>query len=602
MAYNPARFAADSGGLIPAPYGRACAGCARAKCKCFYQEGGQTCERCQRLGKQCEPAVAVRKRKAQTQPPPPVPSRLEGKLDDIVSLLRSQAAHKESHANTPSMTDGSPSAASVSATYAAVSPPTRDPDVAISTVSSIVHLSRPSEDVTPSPVAEDVAAHRLSPRVAEASLDDFRRSFLPMFPFAYIPDSMTAADVCRGKPFLWLVVMALSSKDVSRQFAMEETIWHIISQRIVAEHLADLDLLLGVICFASWSHYFKKDKPFMTMLSQLAAALAMELNIHKDVPQARTARRENLTPQVRTMEERRTMLAVFHLTCSTWTAYRKTEPLRWTRYLENCLRMLRDNAETSLDVTLATQVECQLIANKLTCAGLDEATERDAGATTAVLVNVLLSQLSGIRRNLPQGIQSERAVQFYLSHTEITIREALAARPRTESADSLMQFRRLEDLELLMGSAERWLDAFTHMPLADWVGVNVDVFAQFTHTLVVVLRLNTVSEPGWDLQESCRRADVLEILDRACDTIDRVPPAIGMVDAKGPRSGLFFKTTYLLKAIKSLFVAEMGPKDGVSILDDFLMNLENEPWLSDILGPSWDAQFEGAMDMPFGAA
>lgn len=215
-------------------------------------------------------------------------------------------------------------------------------------------------------------------------------------------------------------------------------------------------------------------------------------------------------------------------------------------------------------------------------------------------------------------------MQFYLSHTEITIREALAARPRTESADSPMQFRRLEDLELLMGSAERWLDAFTHMPLADWVGVNVDVFAQFTHTLVVVFRLNTVSEPGWDLQESCRRADVLEILDRACDTIDRVPPAIGMVDAKGPRSGLFFKTTYLLKAIKSLFVAEMGPsalagsrppsinsgmdeadpvaEDGVSILDDFLMNLENEPWLSDILGPSWDTQFEGAMDMPFGAA
>lgn len=54
----------------------------------------------------------------------------------------------------------------------------------------------------------------------------------------------------------------------------------------------------------------------MTMLSQLAVALAMELNIHKDVPQARTARRENSTPQVRTMEERRTMLAVFHLTCS----------------------------------------------------------------------------------------------------------------------------------------------------------------------------------------------------------------------------------------------------------------------------------------------
>lgn len=46
--------------------------------------------------------------------------------------------------------------------------------------------------------------------------------------------------------------MSLTTKFVSQQFAMEEVIWHIISRRIVAQQIAELDLLLGLVCFASW--------------------------------------------------------------------------------------------------------------------------------------------------------------------------------------------------------------------------------------------------------------------------------------------------------------------------------------------------------------
>lgn len=65
----------------------------------------------------------------------------------------------------------------------------------------------------------------------------------------------------------------------------------------------------------------------MTMLSQVAVSVAFELGIQKDVNRnstprnqshgpSRQLRAEPPRPTVRTMEERRTILAVFHLTSS----------------------------------------------------------------------------------------------------------------------------------------------------------------------------------------------------------------------------------------------------------------------------------------------
>lgn len=143
------------------------------------------------------------------------------------------------------------------------------------------------------------------------------------------------------------------------------------------------------------------------------------------------------------------------------------------------------------------------------------------------------------------------------------------------------------------------------MPLIDWVGITVDIFAQFTQALVALFKITTLQEHGWDLAEVRRRADVFSILDSSSDSVNRVPAALGMVDAEGPRSGLFFKTSYLLRAIKTLFLTEMpqalrpdslqsqiGAGDGSNLHGDaedaqpsdrFLCNLVHEPWLPDIL-------------------
>jgi hypothetical protein len=62
----------------------------------------------------------------------------------------------------------------------------------------------------------------------------------------------------------------------------------------------------------------------MTMLSQLAVTLAFELGLHNDAPKnmprqsksGRVLAQQAPGPQSRTLEERRSILAVFHLTSS----------------------------------------------------------------------------------------------------------------------------------------------------------------------------------------------------------------------------------------------------------------------------------------------
>ncbi|KAK3379003.1 hypothetical protein B0T24DRAFT_144101 [Lasiosphaeria ovina] len=670
---------------------------------------------CHRLGKTCEPPAPVRKRKARTPPPqqqPPVGpnSRLEEKLDDLVSLLRSQAGEKQpqpppqlvsTDLNTPSTTPGTICTNSQSLPATPSTSANLQPQVTVDTDTSVIHVLRPAPDypMSLSPILEDVSAHHFPALAADAQLDLFRRVFLPTFPFVHLPSSMTAADLRHQKPFLWLVVMCYTTKNAARQFAIEETVWQIVSRRVVAQHMADLDLLLGVVCFASWSHYFKKDKPFMVMLAQMALAMAVDLGIDRDAPPANTTRHTRsgrvLTQQAppkpqtaRTMEERRAILAVHHLVSAMWSAYRKIQPLRWTAYMDVCLGMAGEGRETALDIVLATQIKCQLITNHLTVSE-----EGDEGAAktpvSAVLVAALLSQSNAVRQSVPAHMQSHKIIQLYLFNTDITIQEryirnsttAKAARGSSSGAaagggdhSGMAQLRRVQELDATLTSIERWLAAFSGLSMEEWLGVTVDVFAQMMHTVVVLFKLTTLADDGdgdgegddntdslaasgWDGDAVRRRADMHEILDTWLRRVERIPAALGLVDADGPRRGLFFKTPFLLRAVKALFVAETGPprraapanshvqqqqavdinpgpgpdnnsaaaagastspnfltsegsglgadgggyynvnapsmaefgEDFLMIPDDFLLNLTNEPYLSDIvMGATWD--------------
>lgn len=75
------------------PFGKACASCYKAKCKCIAHPDGPGCQRCHRLNKTCQPSGSVRRQtvidkqnlKAQI-------SELSKKLDGLTERLESQNA------------------------------------------------------------------------------------------------------------------------------------------------------------------------------------------------------------------------------------------------------------------------------------------------------------------------------------------------------------------------------------------------------------------------------------------------------------------------------------------------------------------------------
>ena len=109
-----------------------------------------------------------------------------------------------------------------------------------------------SASLSPFPMVDEVPGYGIPDCVAEEQLNMFRQVFLPMFPFVHIPADTSASELHRQKPFLWLVIMSLTTKSAADQLAMGEIIRQSVSQKVVAKGDKSLDMLLGLICYLGW--------------------------------------------------------------------------------------------------------------------------------------------------------------------------------------------------------------------------------------------------------------------------------------------------------------------------------------------------------------
>jgi len=92
------------------------------------------------------------------------------------------------------------------------------------------------------------------PSVAEEddNLKTFKAIKLKRFPFIILPESQTAQGLRQERPFLWLCIMAVSSKSSVQQVALEKELRTIIGRQLLLEGDKTLDLLLGVMTYIAW--------------------------------------------------------------------------------------------------------------------------------------------------------------------------------------------------------------------------------------------------------------------------------------------------------------------------------------------------------------
>jgi hypothetical protein len=118
--------------------------------------------------------------------------------------------------------------------------------------------------VSPLQASVDISIYTIPDSLAEENFNTFCRAFLPFFPVVQTPNAMSASDLCLQKPFLWLVIMSLTTKSATRQLEMGGIIRQIVSRKVVAQNEKSLDVLLGLICYLAWSVASNRIRPCVT--------------------------------------------------------------------------------------------------------------------------------------------------------------------------------------------------------------------------------------------------------------------------------------------------------------------------------------------------
>jgi hypothetical protein len=157
----------------------------------------------------------------------------------------------------------------------------------------------------------------------EEALETYRTKMVPNFPIVCIRPDMTVGELRRQRPFLFLVIRAICSKDLRRQVALVLEVKKALAREMLLEGAKTLDLFLGVLVFAAWCHFYICSKPIISTVIQLGMSLAFDLGLtkpllgeHVDIMRHYIIahgcpKRMNGANRVITLEERRAVVGLY---------------------------------------------------------------------------------------------------------------------------------------------------------------------------------------------------------------------------------------------------------------------------------------------------
>ncbi|PYH46320.1 Zn(II)2Cys6 transcription factor [Aspergillus saccharolyticus JOP 1030-1] len=634
-AVNPVSVVGDKESpqedTYPAPYGRSCFNCSQAKCKCLYLKAGGRCQRCQRLDKECRQSAASRRsttRKAGISSSSAKISRLEDRLEDLVSLLRAgvqpnnittttmlgllgqlsdnQASSNSNAASPPSMLDvpsngsSGPSPVYVSRNSGATS----TPDTSIS-----------DSGASLSSGAASLNATEPSGLQAEEYLTFFQTQMLPYFPCMHIPPGTTSQKLRRDRPFSWLCIMAVVSRSSAQTRPLFDRIKHIVSQKLVHEYSCrDLDILQGLLIYLGWSNQQVYNRANVHVFTQLANSIVYEMGLFN--PEAKgkhtllcvhtEAHEDRAAPPSQVMEQRRAVLGCFLLTSIIATFLQQSDSLRWTSYMDECLRLLEEQQESINDEMLVQQVRLQLVNDKLNLGGFFGGSKGSMRPSPAVYIRPMQAQLQTQLQGIMSRVRpnSQGYIEILLLHhynTSLSLYESALTKGTIASITNV-SYEHLDYLYGCLEATKSWFDVFLSIPAAEYIGFPFAIFSQMVQNLVTLYQLSTLDSSVWDTTNVRQTADIIQIMNMVISNMGQVASLNGFEGDpggdvfsniakmyQGVRVGWETKLIpnplgpHAATSIPSLSANTLSaPPDALSALDTFPL-LEDNDWLADML-------------------
>ncbi|KAF7953725.1 uncharacterized protein EAE97_001124 [Botrytis byssoidea] len=266
------------------------------------------------MRKACQPSPPMRRHRAIKKPPHHETSKLEAKLDDLVTLLKS---------NT---------------------------------------------QVTPIRINSGVKTITASAGRAVLVRSDQQS------PFINIPSSVTAHQLRQERPFLWVAIMTVASNNSKQQTIMSKEARTIFAKEAFVEGTRTMDLLLAILVYTVWDRYFYSEQSALINLIQLSISMLHNLGLDKPPPRdpavmlaydLKGSGKPARLSRVPTNEERRALLGYYLLSSVSCYTLRKDNTLRWTGHSDECLKSLETEKELDTDAILVQLVKLRLITTRI---------------------------------------------------------------------------------------------------------------------------------------------------------------------------------------------------------------------------------------------
>ncbi|KAL4865429.1 hypothetical protein BDV12DRAFT_174701 [Aspergillus spectabilis] len=530
-----------------APYGRACTGCAQAKCKCLVTEAGSSCARCRRLNRECRPAPRTRKMNPARSSAAAKTAHLERRLDELTSLLKATGQ--------PS---SNPDAALSDSGFSSVSyTPGQSPARTLPNISQV-------ETNIPVGSGDDSEDDKV--------LDAFRVNRLPSLPFMYIPPITRAANIKAEYPFLWHCMVTVHCKDTPRRAILHSALQSRAAKALLVDCERSFDLLLGLIVYLAWIGFECQPRkislgPYMQMLTGLVLDIGLNRPppVTPDIPGSQFMK---IGPGicrpwislVRSMDERRAILGCF-LVCSALAhTLGRTDSLRWTPHMTECLNILAEAKAAPGDALLVQLARTQLIVDKVVTelgSDCDNINERDfLKAPFSLYIKGLQSQLDQVRNLTPPELTQNNTLILHLHYAETTIYETAMAKL---VADEL-NFTRLDHLYACLNAVQNRFDVIFSLPLTSFAYFPSTILFPTAHSLIALLRLSTFEYPGWDLASVRQTLDLLSTTQKLADHFAQAPSLVRIQNAPNAVEGeldCFTGASRILTRLRATWAARL---------------------------------------------
>ncbi|KAF0328686.1 C6 transcription factor, partial [Colletotrichum asianum] len=325
----------------------------------------------------------------------------------------------------------------------------------------------------------------------------YRDEMAPHFPFVIIPAGVTASTLNATRPFLMASIRMVASIRSPR--SMRGQMYRLLSY--IADHMVlrcerSMDLLLGLVVILGWFHHHCIAHAQFDMLVSQAACLLGELGLKRGPSLTERTRLIVMRPcelKQRTNEERRLLLAVWYLSSSVSLDVQQIDPMRFSAYMEQCLRELEDSMEFESDIHVIYIVRVQRLAERISQIRANEDWDGGLGlpkAPISAYASSFQAELDKLVDNMPPNFLKVQMATARLRlyeppkiDTELLASLSNSLKSLTSGHNSALDIFYQANIAL-----KAWFDAWLAVPISAFYSCPLPMALQLIYGVVMISR------------------------------------------------------------------------------------------------------------------